>query len=66
MKKLEEKYVRKQEMEAFFKCQKKRKVSRPSLQGSKTKKIDRIQDLIDIGYGYDEDDSFIDNSEAVF
>ncbi|XP_003972424.2 ubinuclein-1 [Takifugu rubripes] len=32
--------------------------------GSKTQKIDRIQDLIDIGYGYDEDDSFIDNSEA--
>ncbi|XP_034713279.1 ubinuclein-1-like isoform X2 [Etheostoma cragini] len=28
----------------------------------KTKK-DRIQDLIDIGYGYDEEDSFIDNSE---
>lgn len=66
MKKLEEKYVRKQEMEAFLKWQKYRKLSRPSLQGSKTKKIDRIQDLIDIGYGYDEDDSFIDNSEAVF
>ncbi|KAG7222585.1 hypothetical protein INR49_016182 [Caranx melampygus] len=29
-----------------------------------TKKKDRIQDLIDIGYGYDEEDSFIDNSEA--
>ncbi|XP_070844248.1 ubinuclein-1-like [Chaetodon trifascialis] len=28
------------------------------------KKKDRIQDLIDIGYGYDEEDSFIDNSEA--
>ncbi|KAM8930940.1 ubinuclein-2 isoform 2-T2 [Pelodytes ibericus] len=25
---------------------------------------DRMQDLIDIGYGYDETDSFIDNSEA--
>lgn len=37
-----------------------------SLQGDKpTKKKDRIQDLIDIGYGYDEEDSFIDNSEAV-
>ncbi|XP_056222615.1 ubinuclein-1-like [Seriola aureovittata] len=32
--------------------------------GKPTKKKDRIQDLIDIGYGYDEDDSFIDNSEA--
>ncbi|KAM8879987.1 ubinuclein-1-like isoform 2-T2 [Spinachia spinachia] len=27
-------------------------------------KQDRIQDLIDIGFGYDEEDSFIDNSEA--
>lgn len=37
-----------------------------SLQGDKpTKKKDRVQDLIDIGYGYDEEDSFIDNSEAV-
>ncbi|XP_061405432.1 ubinuclein-1 isoform X3 [Lethenteron reissneri] len=25
---------------------------------------DRVQDLVDIGYGYDETDSFIDNSEA--
>lgn len=35
------------------------------LQGGKPKINDRIQDLIDIGYGYDEEDSFIDNSEAV-
>ncbi|TDH15782.1 hypothetical protein EPR50_G00012500 [Perca flavescens] len=32
--------------------------------GKPKKKKDRIQDLIDIGYGYDEEDSFIDNSEA--
>ncbi|KAF1394719.1 hypothetical protein PFLUV_G00004070 [Perca fluviatilis] len=32
--------------------------------GKPNKKKDRIQDLIDIGYGYDEEDSFIDNSEA--
>ncbi|MEQ2291361.1 hypothetical protein AMECASPLE_012696 [Ameca splendens] len=31
--------------------------------GDKRKRKDRIQDLVDIGYGYDED-SFIDNSEA--
>lgn len=37
----------------------------PSPQGGKAKNNDRIQDLIDIGYGYDEDDSFIDNSEPV-
>ncbi|XP_040893252.1 ubinuclein-1-like [Toxotes jaculatrix] len=32
--------------------------------GKPKKKKDRVQDLIDIGYGYDEEDSFIDNSEA--
>uniref|UniRef100_A0A8C1P3N3 Ubinuclein 2b n=1 Tax=Cyprinus carpio TaxID=7962 RepID=A0A8C1P3N3_CYPCA len=31
---------------------------------SKYKRRDRVQDLIDIGYGYDETDPFIDNSEA--
>ncbi|KAG7265030.1 hypothetical protein CRUP_007249 [Coryphaenoides rupestris] len=31
----------------------------------KKKKKDRIQDLVDIGYGYDDEDSFIDNSEAM-
>ncbi|XP_026060379.1 ubinuclein-1-like isoform X2 [Carassius auratus] len=31
--------------------------------GGKRKK-DRLQDLVDIGFGYDESDSFIDNSEA--
>ncbi|XP_008434525.1 ubinuclein-1 isoform X2 [Poecilia reticulata] len=32
--------------------------------GGKHKKKDRIEDLLDIGYGYDDEDSFIDNSEA--
>ncbi|XP_041940725.1 ubinuclein-2b isoform X1 [Alosa sapidissima] len=31
---------------------------------NKKKRKDRIQDLVDIGYGYDETDPFIDNSEA--
>ncbi|XP_047670154.1 ubinuclein-2a isoform X2 [Tachysurus fulvidraco] len=32
--------------------------------GCRTKHKDRVEDLIDIGFGYDENDSFIDNSEA--
>ncbi|MCJ8750223.1 hypothetical protein PDJAM_G00260060 [Pangasius djambal] len=32
--------------------------------GCRRKRKDRVQDLIDIGFGYDESDSFIDNSEA--
>ncbi|KAM9222636.1 uncharacterized protein RG961_008428 [Leptosomus discolor] len=32
--------------------------------GGKRRRKDRIQDLADMGYGYDESDSFIDNSEA--
>ncbi|KAM8798328.1 ubinuclein-1 [Eudromia elegans] len=32
--------------------------------GGKRRRRDRVQDLIDMGYGYDESDSFIDNSEA--
>uniref|UniRef100_UPI00398E86DD ubinuclein-1-like isoform X2 n=1 Tax=Pristiophorus japonicus TaxID=55135 RepID=UPI00398E86DD len=32
--------------------------------GAKKRRKDRIQDLIDMGYGYDETDPFIDNSEA--
>ena len=34
------------------------------LQGLK-KKAGRIEDLVDLGEGYDETDAFIDNSEAV-
>ncbi|XP_044158466.1 ubinuclein-1 isoform X2 [Bufo gargarizans] len=30
----------------------------------KKRRRDRVQDLVDMGYGYDESDSFIDNSEA--
>ncbi|EPY87428.1 ubinuclein-1 [Camelus ferus] len=36
----------------------------PTDKGGKKRRKDRIQDLIDMGYGYDESDSFIDNSEA--
>lgn len=32
--------------------------------GGKKRRKDRVQDLVDMGYGYDESDSFIDNSEA--
>ncbi|KAM4697704.1 ubinuclein-1 [Rhinophrynus dorsalis] len=32
--------------------------------GNKKRRRDRMQDMIDMGYGYDESDSFIDNSEA--
>ncbi|XP_075422282.1 ubinuclein-1 isoform X3 [Ascaphus truei] len=32
--------------------------------GCKKRNRDRMQDLLDMGYGYDESDSFIDNSEA--
>ncbi|KAG8145476.1 hypothetical protein E2320_012007 [Naja naja] len=35
-----------------------------SFQGGKKRRKDRFQDLIDMGQGYDESDSFIDNSEA--
>ncbi|XP_062866893.1 ubinuclein-1 [Trichomycterus rosablanca] len=32
--------------------------------GDPNQRKDRLQDLVDIGFGYDESDSFIDNSEA--
>ncbi|XP_066517727.1 ubinuclein-1 isoform X2 [Hoplias malabaricus] len=32
--------------------------------GPPKRRKDRLQDLVDMGYGYDETDSFIDNSEA--
>ncbi|KAK2908584.1 hypothetical protein Q8A67_004421 [Cirrhinus molitorella] len=32
--------------------------------GTGKRKKDRLQDLVDMGFGYDESDSFIDNSEA--
>uniref|UniRef100_A0A8C0XYK5 Ubinuclein 1 n=1 Tax=Cyprinus carpio carpio TaxID=630221 RepID=A0A8C0XYK5_CYPCA len=32
--------------------------------GAGKRKTDRLQDLVDMGFGYDESDSFIDNSEA--
>nr|XP_040042962.1 ubinuclein-1 [Gasterosteus aculeatus aculeatus] len=41
-----------------------RKLERKYGNEPKKKKQDRIQDLIDIGFGYDDEDSFIDNSEA--
>ncbi|KAL6111027.1 ubn1 [Pungitius sinensis] len=41
-----------------------RKLERKYGNEPKKKYQDRIQDLIDIGFGYDEEDSFIDNSEA--
>ena len=31
----------------------------------KKAKYDRVQDLVDLGDGYDDSDAFIDNSEAV-
>uniref|UniRef100_A0A8C9TXS0 Ubinuclein-2-like n=1 Tax=Scleropages formosus TaxID=113540 RepID=A0A8C9TXS0_SCLFO len=41
-----------------------RKFERKYGNPGKKKRKDRVQDLIDIGFGYDESDSFIDNSEA--
>ncbi|XP_026784981.3 ubinuclein-1 isoform X2 [Pangasianodon hypophthalmus] len=32
--------------------------------GAPKRRKDRVQDLVDMGYGYDDTDSFIDNSEA--
>lgn len=33
--------------------------------GGKKRKRDRLQDMTDVGYGYDETDPFVDNSECV-
>ena len=33
--------------------------------GGKRKRKDRMRDLADVGYGYDETDPFVDNSECV-
>ena len=33
--------------------------------GKKKKNKDYLEDLVDLGDGYDENDTFIDNSEAV-
>jgi len=33
--------------------------------GAKKKRKDRVRDLADVGYGYDETDPFVDNSECV-
>ncbi|KAM9482974.1 ubinuclein-2a isoform 1-T1 [Clarias gariepinus] len=49
----------KQEVEALA-----RKFEEKYGSGCRKKREDRVQDLIDIGFGYDESDSFIDNSEA--
>ena len=32
---------------------------------SKRRRRDRVEDLADVGYGYDETDPFVDNSECV-
>ncbi|KAM9555193.1 ubinuclein-1 isoform 6-T6 [Guaruba guarouba] len=45
-------------------CRQEGKVGPWGDKGGKRRRKDRIQDLIDMGYGYDESDSFIDNSEA--
>ncbi|XP_030067768.1 ubinuclein-1 isoform X2 [Microcaecilia unicolor] len=53
--------IERQEMEAIARKFEEKYFSN---QASKKRRKDRIQDLIDMGYGYDENDSFIDNSEA--
>nr|XP_033819732.1 ubinuclein-1 isoform X2 [Geotrypetes seraphini] len=53
--------IERQQMEAIAKKFEEKYFSN---QASKKRRKDRIQDLIDMGYGYDENDSFIDNSEA--